>query len=176
MDVGIPDSSDAEELAAQGAYYTEVFRMLRVRDDITSVTVWGLTDDRSWRSAEAPLLFDANRTPKPAFFGILASIDGEPDVSGRVLFEAHVDTRCLAGTVYTLVQLRNHDTTHLSVTVDIDPGDRRAALLAAGSARTLALTSRRSELGPAAVLVRAQDGAGRYVASAFVRTPQKCPG
>lgn len=42
--------------------------------DITNVTVWGLTDDRSWLNNETPswpLLFDAKLEPKAAYFGIL---------------------------------------------------------------------------------------------------------
>lgn len=43
--------------------------------DITSVTFWGLTDDRSWlnnsEGANYPLLFDKELKPKRAYFGVL---------------------------------------------------------------------------------------------------------
>ncbi|MCL1801898.1 MAG: endo-1,4-beta-xylanase, partial [Promicromonosporaceae bacterium] len=39
--------------------------------DIDNVTIWGLTDNRSWRADQAPLLFDAYFQAKPAFFGAL---------------------------------------------------------------------------------------------------------
>ena len=65
-------------LVEQGYYYRDAFRLFRefaAADDLFSVTVWGLTDNRSWRdSSGAPLLFDAGAQAKPAFFG---AIDGE---------------------------------------------------------------------------------------------------
>ena len=42
------------------------------------MTLWGLHDGRSWRSAGAPLLFDANLKAKPAYFG---AVDGELDAA-----------------------------------------------------------------------------------------------
>ena len=50
------------KLIEQGYYYRDAFRIFRAHaDDLFSVTVWGLTDGRSWRvGAGAPLLFDAN--------------------------------------------------------------------------------------------------------------------
>lgn len=59
----------------QGYYYKDVFDMLRSEyaqdPDIFSATVWGLTDDQSWReSSGAPLLFDQNLQAKPAYYGV----------------------------------------------------------------------------------------------------------
>ena len=47
------------------------------------MTLWGLHDGRSWRSAEAPLLFDASLKAKPAYFG---AVDGELDARLRTAF------------------------------------------------------------------------------------------
>ena len=39
------------KLIEQGYYYRDAFRIFRAHaDDLFSVTVWGLTDGRSWRS------------------------------------------------------------------------------------------------------------------------------
>ena len=35
-----------------------------------AVQVWGLCDHQSWRAAKYPLLFDAQRSPKPAFWAV----------------------------------------------------------------------------------------------------------
>ncbi|MDG4798284.1 endo-1,4-beta-xylanase [Micromonospora sp. WMMD1082] len=62
-------------LIEQGYYYRDAFRIFRAyADDLKAVTIWGLTDGRSWRSANAPLLFDDNLRAKPAYYG---AVDGE---------------------------------------------------------------------------------------------------
>ncbi|UOE44240.1 endo-1,4-beta-xylanase [Agromyces larvae] len=64
------------KLIDQGYYYRDAFRVFRAHtDDLFSVTMWGLTDGRSWRnSSGAPLVFDDSLKAKPAYYGI---VDGE---------------------------------------------------------------------------------------------------
>ena len=63
-------------LIDQGYFYRDAFRVFREHaDELFSVTVWGLTDGRSWRVASgAPLVFDDELQAKPAYHGI---VDGE---------------------------------------------------------------------------------------------------
>ncbi|BDZ42412.1 hypothetical protein GCM10025865_17110 [Paraoerskovia sediminicola] len=59
-----------ERAVSQGYYYRDLFDMLRSHaQDLFSVTVWGPTDARSWRSEGFPLLFDGALQAKPAFWG-----------------------------------------------------------------------------------------------------------
>lgn len=64
------------KLVDQGYYYRDAFRIFREHtEDIFSVTMWGLTDGRSWRvDSGAPLLFDDAYKAKPAYYG---AVDGE---------------------------------------------------------------------------------------------------
>ncbi|MFE5672242.1 endo-1,4-beta-xylanase [Agromyces sp. NPDC056523] len=64
------------KLVDQGYYYRDAFRVFREHtDSLYSVTVWGLTDGRSWRAGSgAPLIFDDQYRAKPAYFG---AVDGE---------------------------------------------------------------------------------------------------
>ncbi|MBL0885584.1 endo-1,4-beta-xylanase [Myceligenerans indicum] len=63
-------------LIEQGYYYRDAFRAFRDRsDELFSVTVWGLTDGRSWRvDSGAPLVFDDAYQAKPAYTGV---VDGD---------------------------------------------------------------------------------------------------
>ncbi|KQX05616.1 MULTISPECIES: endo-1,4-beta-xylanase [unclassified Leifsonia] len=76
LDVTTGTPVSQANLIEQGYYYRDAFRAFRERaDDLFSVTVWGLTDGRSWRSGSgAPLLFDDALQAKPAYFG---AVDGE---------------------------------------------------------------------------------------------------
>ena len=84
MDVTTGTPVDTAKLIDQGYYYRDAFRIFRAHAaDLFAVTLWGLHDGRSWRSAGAPLLFDANLKAKPAYFG---AVDGELDARLRSAF------------------------------------------------------------------------------------------
>ena len=71
LDVGIKNTSDTN-LTAQAETYAELFKIyLDYADQMDAVQVWGLTDDRSWRGDEYPLLFNNKVQPKPAFYKVL---------------------------------------------------------------------------------------------------------
>ena len=73
---GLPDEIQ-QQLADR---YEQVFRiLLRYRDNVKRVTLWGLHDGISWKNdfpingrTNYPLLFDRMLTPKPAYFRLLA--------------------------------------------------------------------------------------------------------
>jgi endo-1,4-beta-xylanase len=85
LDVSVYDdasqrySSASEQLLVQQAYrYKELFDVFRwLNSEISSVTFWGLADDRTWLThypvvrPNWPLLFDARLQAKPAFWGIV---------------------------------------------------------------------------------------------------------
>ncbi len=84
LDVTVGTPVDQAKLIDQGYYYRDAFRIFRAHAaDLFSVTLWGLQDGRSWRSAQAPLLFDANLKAKPAYFG---AVDGELPARLRTAF------------------------------------------------------------------------------------------
>ena len=71
LDVGIKNTSDTN-LTAQAETYAELFQIyLDYADQMDAVQVWGLTDDRSWRGDEYPLLFNNKVQPKPAFYKVV---------------------------------------------------------------------------------------------------------
>ncbi|MGC5031210.1 endo-1,4-beta-xylanase [Micromonospora sp. DT229] len=76
LDVTTGTPATQAKFIDQGYYYRDAFRIFRAyADDLLAVTVWGLTDGRSWRSGNGgPLLFDDNLRAKPAYYG---AIDGE---------------------------------------------------------------------------------------------------
>ena len=68
-----------ESLMKQKEKYKAIMKlMLRFSDQTEAVQVWGLTDSMSWLGeSKHPLLFDRNRNPKPAFYGVLEAAEEE---------------------------------------------------------------------------------------------------
>lgn len=61
-----------EAFQQQAQVYAKLFDIFKRHSDaISRVTFWGISDRRSWRSRQRPLLFDAQLQPKPAFQAIL---------------------------------------------------------------------------------------------------------
>lgn len=74
LDVGI-DADNRQNQNKQAAYFKELFQLfIEYADQMEAVQVWGLTDDRSWRTGKFPLLFDKDMQPKPAFFAVLEAV------------------------------------------------------------------------------------------------------
>lgn len=76
-----------EEQAIDQAYlYAQLFQLYHEHaDHIARVTLWGLTDATSWRSANNPLLFDKDLQAKPAYYGVIDPakfIEEHPPTSG----------------------------------------------------------------------------------------------
>jgi GH35 family endo-1,4-beta-xylanase len=61
-----------QDFKAQADAYARLFGIfLKHKDDIERVTFWGLSDRRTWRFGQTPLIFDANNQRKPAYVAIV---------------------------------------------------------------------------------------------------------
>jgi GH35 family endo-1,4-beta-xylanase len=59
------------QLQAQATAYAKLFEIFQKHKDVIGrVTFWGLSDRRSWRAGQSPLLFDRDNNPKPALRAI----------------------------------------------------------------------------------------------------------
>jgi endo-1,4-beta-xylanase len=71
----IPEDKRADGLKRQAELYGQYFKTyLEFSDIIERVSFWGVTDDRSWRSAGLPLLFDPTGKPKEAYYSVIESL------------------------------------------------------------------------------------------------------
>ena len=78
LDVSAPNSPNP--MYDQGTYMKTLFEALvaakKAGTPLECVTFWGLTDEMSWKSADRPLLFYGDITPKPAFEGVVCAVTG----------------------------------------------------------------------------------------------------
>ncbi|MHB1560196.1 MAG: endo-1,4-beta-xylanase [Isosphaeraceae bacterium] len=72
-----------QDLKAQADAYARLFAIfLKHRSQIERVTFWGLSDRRSWRRGQHPLIFDASNQRKPAYAAIVdAILHPNPDLA-----------------------------------------------------------------------------------------------
>jgi GH35 family endo-1,4-beta-xylanase len=60
-----------EGLKAQADAYAKLFAIfIKHKDVVERVTFWGLSDHRTWRFGQHPLIFDASNQRKPAYAAI----------------------------------------------------------------------------------------------------------
>ncbi len=116
LDVAAPKSLNP--MYDQGVYMKKLFTAIIEADKaglpIECVTVWGLTDDMSWKSAAKPLLFYGNLSPKPAYEGVMCAVNGgevakpadyqEPVVDTTPFVEDYEDQKHIGGPRYSSVQ------------------------------------------------------------------------
>ena len=66
----------SEGLKTQANYYNDILDILvKYSKSISAVVVWGTTDDKSWRTAQCPLLFNGDYSPKPCFNSIVDGLN-----------------------------------------------------------------------------------------------------
>ena len=68
--------NDEESFKKQAQYYSDIMdTIVAQKDNISSVTFWGTTDDMSWRASKYPLLFNEDYTAKEAFYAIIDDVE-----------------------------------------------------------------------------------------------------
>lgn len=78
---GTPPSS--QDLKAQADAYARLFAIfIKHKDVVERVTFWGLSDRRTWRFGQHPLIFDSNNQRKLAYAAIVDALL-HPDDSGN---------------------------------------------------------------------------------------------
>jgi len=74
LDATVQDRSGSKYFDVQGDYYKGLFDLYeKYSDNISAVIFWGVTDPKSWRASQNPLIFDADFMAKPAFKDIVGS-------------------------------------------------------------------------------------------------------
>jgi endo-1,4-beta-xylanase len=63
------------QVVTQATRYREYMLVyLEVKDIIERISIWGVTDNQSWRAKGLPLLFDSQGKAKPAYYGFVGAL------------------------------------------------------------------------------------------------------
>ncbi len=86
LDVRLPAPATADELAAQAETYSRVLAACQENDNCKVVLTWGVTDKYTWIDGTfpgftAPLLFDREYQPKPAYSAFHDQLATTPEVT-----------------------------------------------------------------------------------------------
>lgn len=73
LDIALADPTAADALDLQAKEYGAITRVFLRNDNCTSMLVWGISDNHSWR-ANKPLLYDSGLNPKPAYYNVHAQL------------------------------------------------------------------------------------------------------
>ena len=81
LDVRIPLPSDANEIATQNQYYTNIINACLGSSACAGVTIWGFTDKYSWvpdtfQGQGEALIYDANYNPKADYTAVNTALGG----------------------------------------------------------------------------------------------------
>ncbi|OXM86724.1 endo-1,4-beta-xylanase [Paenibacillus rigui] len=69
---GMNSSLSAEWADKQASLYAQLFKIYKKHaDKIARVTIWGYTDNTSWRASQNPLPFVGSLAPKPSYYAII---------------------------------------------------------------------------------------------------------
>ena len=61
-----------EAMQKQAEVFAKIFDIFnRHANTVTRVTLWGISDTRSWRGGQGALVFDGQLKPKPSFYSII---------------------------------------------------------------------------------------------------------
>ena len=109
LDVTVLADTEAQ-IVEQGHYYQRAFDIFRnYEDELGAVTIWGLTDGRSWRSASKPLLFDDSLQAKPAYYGAAGGEGLPPLIRAANVFAADITSATTPPGDVEWDKLRLHD-------------------------------------------------------------------
>ena len=90
LDITTSDTSEAGFEKQAEMYKGIMDACVEYADSISAVVFWGTTDDKSWRAAKTPLLFNEDYTAKPSFYAIVEGRD--PVVTTTGTTETTVET------------------------------------------------------------------------------------
>ena len=99
LDITTSDTSEAGFEKQAEIYKGIMDACVEYADSISAVVFWGTTDDKSWRAAKTPLLFNENYTAKPSFYAIVEGRD--PVVTTASTTETTAETTTTTTTTVT---------------------------------------------------------------------------
>jgi endo-1,4-beta-xylanase len=123
LDATVQEHSGDKYYDVQAKYYKGLFDLYeKYADKISAVIFWGITDHKSWRASQNPLIFDKDFMAKPAFKSIVdgktASDPVRTTIAGDNKVTTTTTTSATTTTTTTTTTTEEKKTTTTTTTTD----------------------------------------------------------
>jgi endo-1,4-beta-xylanase len=120
LDATVQEHSGDKYFDIQAKYYKGLFDIYeKYADKISAVIFWGITDTKSWRASQNPLIFDKDFMAKPAFKSIVGDRTAADPVRTTIANGSTPVTTTTTTTTTTTI-VTSTDVTTVSTTVSDD--------------------------------------------------------
>lgn len=85
LDIAVNDKNNQSHYLSQANDYKALLNVALRNEHVKNFMIWGVTDDKSWRSDGNPLIFNKDCTPKQAFFSIRDALEDWAASTGDVI-------------------------------------------------------------------------------------------
>lgn len=84
LDIAVNNKNNMNDFIQQGEDYKALLNVALKYDHCKNFMIWGVTDDASWRKDGMPLIFNADLTPKYAFFTLRDALAAHAGTSAGI--------------------------------------------------------------------------------------------
>jgi len=107
----------AQGLQTQASLYGQYMALfIEYKDIIERVSLWGITDDQSWRSAGLPLLFDPSGKAKAAYYSFTSNTGSGEDIMSLTPMKTQFGANFMMGNIFNPSDVSGSSVTNTRLT------------------------------------------------------------
>lgn len=162
LDATVQENSGDKYFDVQAEYYKSLFDLYeKYSDKISAVIFWGITDPKSWRASQNPLIFDKEFMAKPAFKSIVEGKTASDPVRTTIASGSKVTTTTTTAVTTTTTS----DATTTTTAVTTTTGDVTTTIVTGEMQPTMVGDSNNDkgiDMGDVVIIMQALSNPNKY--------------